>query len=400
MPDCEVPILNCETMPFFGCFFVQESEETEGCYLKYLTHTYGVQNTHTSSTVVDEVEVASTAASYTITTTETYNDPAAPECEKTITCNISGSYLSDSKFFQTDIIDEETVIVAGPFQGTIVSAVVTNMAGMPDPTWVPVGDQTEDDRPVLDGPCAPVWAIVTQTYVGTYSGETLTGSTLASTVTTYSKAQAWFGETNVDEYADPVTCEDLHTAVVAATFEASGEACYADYFCDDCAQFGSFGAVKMRYRWRIPPCHPGSWYQILWDEIFFPKSYLDWLDDAQADPDGIEVFDPNANPPPDLPVLTPKAWTWTGDALGPCPTPFDEDEYNERLEEPTRISPWSLELVPPSNGRIELRNVRVKCYRSPFGSVPQEVAIGLETYNETDVDQDLIPDDQEPIEEV
>ncbi len=208
-------------------------------------------------------------------------------------------------------------------------------------------------------------------------------------------------EEAVNEYLEPVTCEDMTAALAALvadyTGEFVGDGCAAIYQCYPLSANVAVAAV--RYRWRVPPCHPGSWYRIDWDEVFFPQAYLDWLADAQADPDGIEVFDPNANPPPVLPTITPKSWTWTGAALGPCDYDDPENDYDYRFALASRISPWSLDVIPPAPGIVELRNARVQCYRNPFGTVSQPVSVGLESYDPGDVDQDSIPDDDEPIPE-
>lgn len=181
-------------------------------------------------------------------------------------------------------------------------------------------------------------------------------------------------EDAVNELLEPVTCEDLTDALAGFepdfTGDFIGDGCMAIY---QCAASGA-AAAFVRYRWRVPPCHPGSWYKIEWDEAFFPQAFLDWLE--------LEL-DPEITPPPDLPTLTPKAWTWTGTALGPCDVADEDNDYDARYPILLRISPWSLPMIPPAPGTMEICNVRVYCYQNPFGSKPQsmDVALGTPTYS-------------------
>ena len=205
-------------------------------------------------------------------------------------------------------------------------------------------------------------------------------------------------EEDVNELLEEVTCDDLLAILgdVEPTFEEEsvGAGCIAQYQCSILS--ASASATFVRYRWKIPPCHPGSWYQIEWDEVFFPQAYLDWYAAALADIDGIEVFDPNASPPPELPVLTPKAYTWTGAALGPCDEEDPENDYDFRSEIIERISPWSNVVVPPAAGEVEIRNARVRCYQNPFGTVAQTIP-GFDVFSLANFDQDSNLDENEPI---
>ena len=103
----------------------------------------------------------------------------------------------------------------------------------------------------------------------------------------------------------------------------------------------------LRYKWCIPATHHGSFYRIEWDEVFYPVGW----DDEEA-------------PEPPVPVVTPRSWEWEGPAGGAN----DEDEIEEN-DTDSRCSPWSLAVKAPAEGEgiVEIRNVRVLCYRSAYG---------------------------------
>jgi hypothetical protein len=204
----------------------------------------------------------------------------------------------------------------------------------------------------------------------------------------------------VNEFLEPVSCSDMQSKIAGITpdfgHESVGNTCMASFFCE--WPDGPLSELSIfRYRWRVAPCHPGSYYKIEWDEIFFPLAYLDWLEDAQ-DPDVI-AFDPNANPPPALPVITTKNWEWEGTALGDC-VPLDPtNNYDYRKDIAERMSDWSGPVRTTEQGIIEIHNVRVYCYRSTYGSKPQYVTPAggsTGTYSTGDVDQDGAPDIDEP----
>jgi hypothetical protein len=206
----------------------------------------------------------------------------------------------------------------------------------------------------------------------------------------------------VNELLEPIDCDDLTANIANIThdwnYEFKGDGCMASYTCS-LPESSIVNYEAFRYRWRVPPCHPGSYYKIEWDQIFFPREYLEWLDDAQ-DPD-VVAFDPNANPPPALPVITAKSWEWTGTALGDCNSTDPLNDYDYRKDLSDRMSDWSDTVETTEEGIIEMRNVRVYCYRSTYGSKPQYVtpenAITGGSYSTGDIDQDGIPDNQEPL---
>jgi hypothetical protein len=203
------------------------------------------------------------------------------------------------------------------------------------------------------------------------------------------------------DYSDPIDVVGSLTSI-AELPEESWESEYTSSYCDAIVNLGDEcldapEVTRFRYRWKVPPCHAGSYYKIMWDEVFFPKEYLDWYDDAQTSANGIEAFDPNANPPPVLPTITPKEWEWTDAALGECDEldPENNFEFREQIE--SRISPWSESVFALSEGTIELSNARVICYRSEYGTKPQVLDMYPNSYSTDDVDQDGILDEKEPL---
>lgn len=129
--------------------------------------------------------------------------------------------------------------------------------------------------------------------------------------------------------------------------------CKAEFFesVDDCS--GEVAGQDVRYGWCIPEEHYGSYYRIEWDEVFFPQGW----DDSQ-----------DSNPPE--PQLTPRAWEWTGAPTYPNESASDSnssDFFDSSSDE--RCSPWSPIIQVPDglSGEVEIRNVRVLCYRSSLG---------------------------------
>jgi len=413
MPECELPSLECETAGVVFCFHVKEVTEPEFCAEKYTVHTFGRAVNGSQQTITLGKVTYKLIADYQLTTTETYETPLAradyEDCELTTTCTIEGAITETFwSYYETATVSGTPTMTYGPFLSQKFVTRLANWAGLGDPTWSPGVGQTEANRPILAGPCAPVATITSTTYTPTYDvAGHVNGSVVSSVTVSYSKwvmgafvadgfPSAWI--THVDDFSGPITCEDLQNALVTYAedsedgFEAGD--CVAKFLCAECSAT-SWG-ILLRYRWKIPPCHPGSWYQIEWDEVFFPQAYLDWYAAALADIDGIEVFDPNASPPPELPVLTPKAYTWTGTALGACDEEDPENNYDFRSEIVERISPWSNIVVPPAAGEVEIRNARVRCYQNPFGTVAQTIP-GFDVFSLANLDQDSNLDEKEPI---
>jgi hypothetical protein len=382
---------------------------------------------------------------------------AATTCQEDWECNIGGTFeVTRNGIYQLDPStsdpnpSDDNYPIIGPFISYHSIGTITNMAGMVDPRWEPGSSETSDDAPILPGPCFPMWHWQTQSYEGTYDSDgILTGSHIVASEDYYSSASgcgfgvaddstdsepSWF--TIYNEYGGKLNCSSMTDGLAAlaetlwptddpsdteslegtdldATLQSS---CGAMFECRPC-EVGR--AQRFRYRWTVPLCHPGSYYRIDWDEVFFPQAYLDWLEAAEAyDPNpestsesellptGIEPFDPNVNPPPVLPTITPKSWTWTGEALGDCE---DWDSNYSDSSDPvandlirreamtSRTSSWSNTVYVPAPGITEVRNVRVRCYDNPFGTVAQPVADANAIYDPDDVDQDGIADSMEPL---
>lgn len=471
MPICLEPVLECQSQWLTLCAHIgppdvypddgapsKESDSdslSEYCNTFWKTHKVGckVLGSTTILGIEDTVqrEISADYENWTFREYRNVWSPAAgpgtvnaSTCQELWTCHIGGTY--SDKTYGIWTMDGSTLV--GPFISLDSQGELFNMAGQPDPTWSPGSDETSADAPILRGPCAPMWKWVVKYYEADYDSETgdLLGSILTSTEEYWSNASGcefgladdssdsepdWF--TSYNEYGIKLDCASMveEMAGLAETLWPTdnpsdseslegtdldlmtASSCGAMFECRPC-EIGR--ARRFRYRWTVPLCHPGSYYRIDWDEVFFPQAYLDWLDLAEMyDPNsgsgsdlptGIGPFDPNANPPPVLPVMTPKTWTWMGEALGEC-VDFDSNlsdssdpianDLLRREAITTRISPWSNTVYVPAPGIVEVRNIRVRCYDNPFGSVPQPVADASVIYDSGDVDQDGVADSMEPL---
>jgi hypothetical protein len=376
------------------------------CYDFYRTHKLGCSISHTDTISYLGETIETTAFEYDSYTIETYPFSAMSPCVSDVDCVTSGTITVNSYgFYTVEVILGVPTITEGPFDSLLEVWTLSNMAGMPDVFWVPGVDETEDDRPNFPEGCYPVWTVVRTEYDATYVGVHLTGSVAQAPVTRYEThtlgaCGGGGGITIYDEYSDPVVCADFLADLVALSGDPTkylAGGCEARYLCNECSLV--WEAVVLRYRWHVPPCHTGSYYKIEWDELFLPKSYLDWYEAALISVDGIEVFDPNADPPPELPVLTPKTWTWGGAVLAECGVGMDD--FNERYEMESRISPWSLPVLPTENGHTIIVNPVVWCVENnPFGNLPQPLdgqVFGTETFSLLDLDRDNILDENEPM---
>lgn len=180
-------------------------------------------------------------------------------------------------------------------------------------------------------------------YEWTVSGSTLSGS--FSDSGSYAIGWNWTetGSATVT-LTDPVTISDLENE---ADVRLGRMSCFqgSKDFAERIVDFHQCGdpledvedspqgldEVRMRYRVIVPEYHPGSFYRVEWDEVFFPEG---WDEEGGT-----------------APTMTPKVWEWTGG---------------------DRQSPWSSEVSVPSGGRgyVEVCNVRVKCYNAPWEVPP------------------------------
>jgi hypothetical protein len=127
-------------------------------------------------------------------------------------------------------------------------------------------------------------------------------------------------------------------------------------------------ATAFQYRFKLNKCCAWRAIRSEWDEVFFPKAYLDWLaetallsdeSDWPENPGGV--------------IVTPKAWVWSGvpprcDGSSDSP---DSSEDNPFDYEPM-WSPWSalVKTAAGQEGWIELRNYQQKCYEAPPQQMP------------------------------
>lgn len=136
------------------------------------------------------------------------------------------------------------------------------------------------------------------------------------------------------------------------------------------------------YRWKLNKCCRNQKYRLEWDEVFFPQSFLDWLEDDSSDAESM---------PPELPEVTPRVWVWSGMPPG-CESDSDESDSVEvdEFDDPSMWSPFSLAAMVPEGreGRVYLRNLLVDCNPdSPWGSKPQLFST-LPIFDSADLDGD------------
>lgn len=365
-PTCGTPDVYNQWKFAQQCFYSVYDEE-EQCWKKYRTRKQTQQ-----STVVNDITVINGTVVVTETTVidrtkqTTYEAPSDP-CEETSICTIADTYTYRSYCFQVD-----------PESGNVIAIFPQYFI-----------DETYE---LGEDPCTYVVSIRVREYeCETDEDGNLIGSTLISDVTTESSGMI---SVSADfEYLDPVDCEDLRALLVAPTWddeEPFGGWAESEFNCEDCAISESFYLAQWsRFKWQVPPCYPGSYYKIEWDEIFYPAAFDEWLEDAQNSPGGIFIFNPNDNPPPVLPTLTHREWEWTGTALGDCTG--DPAEFDERNADQSRFSEFFYIDPPMTNGRIAIGNVTALCYRSPFGNLPDAID-AYDIFDFGDVDKDGIKD--------
>ena len=423
MPECLEPLLECQSQRLRFCAFpVVETTGGETCvnYYKQWKNGWEVNGSYNNATPTSPATIVQ-SANYTAYRVERYDQghwvPASTPnpvglspCQKSIECVIGGTADFKTYYYVVYANLDGSFDPRGPFIASDIASEIFDMQGEPDPRWT-----GPPPAPIINNTlgCAPMWRQVAAYYNPTYDGAgRLNGSVLQAgfPVTTWLIAgQCSNTPTGVtcvtyDDYSEPVDVLD-ELSNIASMPEETWDDGFASTGCTAISDLGDEcldapDVTRVRIKWKVAPCHPGSYYKILWDEVFFPKEYLDWYEDALSSTEGIEAFDPNANPPPVLPTLTSSEWEWIGEALGDCDELDPENNYEFREQIESRISPWSESIVALDNGVTEIRNVKVICYRSDYGVKPQSFDDIYQGYNEDDVDQDGILDANEPIPEV
>ena len=395
MPGCLTPIAQNQFKARQPCTFVRI---IDNCWKHYRTRTRTQTVSDSSSTVIAGVTVASQSRNWTKQTVSTIEPGPEASCVFTDVCSASGTESYKTWFYQTGTSNGQVVVTAGPFPATFTDWTLSLGDGLPDPTWTPGPGQTEANRPLMP-PCTLIWTVVQQTYTAQFNAQNvLTGSTLTNTTTTYQKTDQAVA---VPVFSNELDCADIRESFIDPEFDEEdfiGEGLPTSSFnCDACSPLSLSTATWGRYRWVINPCHTGAYYRIDWDEIFFPDEFTEWYDNARFSAEGNGPFDPNANPPPVLPTITPKSWVWTGvPLLEPICDELTPEEYEARLNDETRMSPWATLFPPATKGVVEIRNVRAVCYQNPYGNVPYSFdEFGL--FNPADLDGDDILDVNEPL---
>lgn len=465
MQTCLEPFLEGQSQFLYQCgfqgdpvYFPDDSDsdsKSEECSTYWRQRKRGCQVSGRSTTRGPQnIVIATHEADYEISTTLRFPhvwmfNPFA--CKPDVSATVAAGYIRSKSYGIWEYDDDPNASdsipppIIGPFISLSIEQSLENYAGQPDPLWQPSGSESENDRPILGPEAQPYWRITTVGYEPTRApGGKLTGSQVFIDSDTNANGEITIlrkatgcnqlppddnsGSENEEviqilEYTEQIDCafalaqlkksthipwptEDKSDSQIVDGFDVDANTrggVGAMFRCSSCNQRAE--ATRSRYRWRVPPCHPGSYYRIEWDEIFFPKEYLDWYYEAQnwepvnsSEEGGIGPFNPLTDPPDALPELTPKNYTWMGAALGDCPQ-LDSNsdsvddvakEYVRRYELPSRRSNWFGDLYAKKDGIVEIRNVRVLCYRNPFGSKPQPVFDLF--YDPEDVDQDGVLD--------
>lgn len=150
-------------------------------------------------------------------------------------------------------------------------------------------------------------------------------------------------------YEDEMTAAEAQAELVALIAAAdlsscsstADSQCYSTLSLQDSPGTILATAYVGRHRFEIPDSFTGSYFKISWDYVLFPTG---------SDPS--DPADPDASF-----VSQNHTWVWSGPG-----TPLDEATWQ---------SPWFQIPTPSEAGRVEVRNIRFECYRSPLGSAPQ-----------------------------
>lgn len=378
MPTCPAPERECESKGididacghFFTNLFGAASMEPwmpnnpvfmtcEQKCVRYRQAVARVINTLSASDGAGYTYEVNIDHSYTVTRafSGSYDDSENPRiCEVTTVASGTGSSTEEFPYVADDVLIKQEIEYTLNGDGT-ASGTVTDT--YPDPAYnetYPFGptpfSETYEPTTAWDNGTLTATSSGSDPYDGGAGREGSTDWTLEVT------------------YSNPITQADMEAeATLALTaMEWTGASCIASRqiargFCTSedsnpsdstvpvpeeiaaCVQ--GIVETRIRYKWCVPPEHLGSYYRIEWDEVFFPEG---WDDSTLVDP-------------PD-PVVTPKSWEWIGPAGG-----VDNSDSNPSNDSADRCSPWSLEVKVPadSEGTVEIRNVRVLCYRSSYG---------------------------------
>lgn len=392
MPTCESPILECQSQPMYLCAHVDYGTTNTQQVRYFKSRKTGCQVIGSAADSTNSRTFTSDQRNYRV---ETYGNTwtAGSECPAPIVdCNASGGWVEESYYLPPS---------GGRFIASRVEGTLSNYNGLPDPRYT-----GNPPAPILSNSsgCVPMRMIVTYMYDPVYAQTSpfnMIGSTLRSgfPTTAYQLSGDCYRPTWVTSQQIQYTTfndytEEIHQ--VAATTEldqlemSTWENTPVNTLCVPTTFWGLRTQLisRVRYRWRIPPCHPGSYYKITWDEVIFPIDYTAWLG---------TVTNPIADPPPSMPTIVSKVWEWSGPAMGECDFENPTD-YDTRLEDDTRASAWSqlvapaLGVLPSLGSSIEIRNLRIACYRSGYGQKMQPQG---NYYSDEDLDQDGIIDTEE-----
>ncbi len=154
---------------------------------------------------------------------------------------------------------------------------------------------------------------------------------------------------------------------------------------DPCAMTGCVPATTKAtgfiYQFRLNKCCGYKTIRCEWDEVFFPKAYLDWLKQI-GELSNREDWPPN----PGGIVITPKVWTWQGNPPLCNHDSSSSDQTDDPFDDRGMWSPWSAMVTVPEGqeGVVVLRKFSQKCYGELIDDMPGVLG-------------DIIPSDSETI---
>jgi hypothetical protein len=169
----------------------------------------------------------------------------------------------------------------------------------------------------------------------------------------------------VTDFFEPSSYEEWMEATVAkldeemdfdaVPVECMGDSCFSYEERDPKPTLPPWGDINItrqlaRYRLGVPENYsteenPRSFFQIQWDEVFFPKEWDDWA------AGGMEGESPSVQPS----IIAEREWTWGGSM---------EPEDNQ-------FSPWYNLEIQEAPGQVRPVNVLTLCWTSSrIGSVP------------------------------
>lgn len=183
----------------------------------------------------------------------------------------------------------------------------------------------------------------------------------------------------VESYENKITYEEFLTAANAwlsplSNFDYAegsdssgcepGALCRATRSVDPFEDAARLTTDFFRYRVKLNKCCGYPKIRSEWDNVLYPREWLNWLAEWLADEASDSV--PAPAEPAARPLVTPKAWEWEG-----VPPMCDDSSGSDSSADPVdpfdhepMWSPWSPVIQVPEDmeGVVAMRNYQQKCY--------------------------------------